>query len=107
MKLEGKVLGYDKKIVAGAVYTLVIILVAFYAGAKYEKSKLNSLIRQQSTNLVPKQAGNRKSKTPATAPNDSQVAPTDPQVAPMQTNNVTAPTNVVPTNSSVGTNAVK
>ncbi len=63
MKLEGKVLGYDKKIVVGVAYTLILILVAFYAGAKYEKSKLTSLARQKTTNSASKQAGAKKNKT--------------------------------------------
>ncbi len=62
MQLEGKVLGYDKKVVAAVAYTLIIILIAFYAGAKYEKSKLTSLARQKSVNSAPKQAGSKKAK---------------------------------------------
>lgn len=41
--MSEKVLGYDKKTVKIVVALVVVALVAFYAGAKYEKSKLTRL----------------------------------------------------------------
>ena len=104
MQLEGKVLGYDKKIVAAVAYTLIIILIAFYAGAKYEKSKLTSLSRQKSSNSAPKQAGSKKNKAAV-----NQQESLDSQ------NNAAATTTTVPattpvpvkTNSATGVSVTK
>ena len=72
MNLEGKVLGYDKKIVFNVVYTLVIVLVAFYAGAKYEKSKLISLMNQQAAKAEAKQSKAAKKNKAVTTNPDTQ-----------------------------------
>ena len=56
MKLEGKVLGYDKKVVAGVVYTLVIILLAFFVGTRYEKNKLTALDQQKTAKAEQKKS---------------------------------------------------
>ncbi len=102
MQLEGKVLGYDKKIVAAVVYTLVIILVAFYAGAKYEKSKLTSLARQKSASSAPKQAGTKKAKTAANQPenSDSQNVTTPTTPAPVKANQPAGATNAASTSAA-------
>ncbi|NTU67176.1 MAG: hypothetical protein HGB08_04620 [Candidatus Moranbacteria bacterium] len=43
MNLEGKVFGYNKKVLIGVIYTLIIIGGAFFVGAKYEKNKLSRM----------------------------------------------------------------
>ena len=43
VSLEGKFLGYEKKTLAVVGVVIIAALVAFYAGAKYEKHKLSAL----------------------------------------------------------------
>jgi hypothetical protein len=42
-KTEGKVLGYNKKILAMIVALVIVAGGAFYIGSKYEKNKLSKL----------------------------------------------------------------
>jgi hypothetical protein len=43
MQEEGKIMGYDKKTLMIVASLIVVALVMFYAGAKYEKNKLSKL----------------------------------------------------------------
>lgn len=87
MKLEGQVCGYNKKTLAIVGYTLAIIMVAFFAGTRYEKNKLNSL---QSS----KESGAKKGLHNATTKARKNQATT--QATPQATN-ATAPTEAVST----------
>jgi hypothetical protein len=105
MKLEGKVLGYDKKVVAGVVYTLVIILLAFFVGTRYEKNKLTALDQQKTAKAEQKKANPKKSKTAATdvqGAANGQVTP-DAQAAPTQTKTPVS----TPANGAAPANTVK
>lgn len=42
-QLEGEILGYNKKMVVGIALFVLLFGIAFYVGAKYEKSKLTRL----------------------------------------------------------------
>lgn len=56
---EGKIMGYSKKTVYTVLAFVVVAGVMFYAGAKYEKSKLTSLGVKSST---AKSGGTKKAK---------------------------------------------
>lgn len=43
MSLEGKIVGYNKKMVVYATVIIIVSGLVFYAGAQYEKHKLASL----------------------------------------------------------------
>lgn len=84
MNLEGKILGYDKKIVFNVVYTLVIIAIAFVVGVKYEKNKIASLEAQKALKQEVKQnKAAKKNKTNKT--NEVRQGISDPQ-APASAN---------------------
>ena len=107
MNLEGKLWGYNKKTLAIVAYTIIIIAVAFFAGSKYEKSKLKSmgLLKSGTTSSTSK---TKKAATDATATaspeNTNASANTNATNATGATKPNSANTN---TNTTNTTNAVK
>jgi hypothetical protein len=72
MDLEGKVMGYNKKIVAIAVLVLAG-LVIFYAGTRYEKMRINSAISKNAK--TEEKPSSKKNKTAPATPIETQTAP--------------------------------
>ena len=89
MNLEGKVMGYDKKIVA-IVVAVILAFVIFYAGTRYEKMRIISAQQKSAAqNTEPKKG--KSAKTPIETPAGAvEASPATVQAAPA------APTTTAP-----------
>lgn len=75
MQIGGKILKYDKKTLIIAVVAIFLIGIAFYAGAKYEKSKLSKmgLLKDSATSATGSPASSNSIKGTITAKDDKSV----------------------------------
>ncbi len=96
-----KILGYDKKLVIRYALWVAIALVAFYAGAKYEKHKLESLhLLKNSANENSQDPATKKMKKPKveeTLPPTETSTPTAPVVETPPTTAPSTPVKMTPT----------
>lgn len=108
MESEGKVLGYNKKIITMVILLVVVAGVMFYAGAQYEKKKLGSMGLLKSASQT-KSGGGSKSKTvkAGTAPTDNTGTPTGTDNQPGSTppSTSTTPGTATPSSTSNGNGA--
>lgn len=81
MNLEGKMFGYNKKVLVGVIYTLIIIGGAFFVGAKYEKNKLSRMGLLKNKTTVSKTKKEKEKPKPVVdenaAVNPDEKAPAD------------------------------
>lgn len=73
MQLEGEVCGYNKKMLAIVAYTLILVLVAFYAGFKYGKGKMVGASKANSTNSATKSSKTKKAKPAVDSQDNSDI----------------------------------
>ena len=106
MQTDGKILGYNKKVVLSGVLIILAIII-FYAGAQYEKHKLNAMGLLGNGTCA---ASKPKTKKPAAPTNTDQNPTTGTQTdngtpgsttpsAPGTTNQTAPTTTGVPTPS--------
>ena len=93
MNLEGKIYGYEKKILAIIALVIFVAGAMFYAGAKYEKRKLSNL------GLLKTSADKTKKKPAEKNPVDENITPKEESEIPsnQSTNITTPPTTTVKT----------
>ncbi|MFA5961289.1 MAG: hypothetical protein WC848_01230 [Parcubacteria group bacterium] len=77
MNLEGKVYGYEKKVLAVIVLVVFVAGAMFYAGAKYEKRKLDKLglLRNAPAKTAKKKEAPKNPPAENATPEDNSTTP--------------------------------
>jgi hypothetical protein len=91
MNLEGKIYGYEKKILATIALVVFVAGAMFYAGAKYEKRKLSNLgLLKTSADKTKKKPAEKKPANEIVTPKEGSEIPSN-----QSTNTTVSPTTSV------------